>query len=376
MKPIQVPLETGAAALDGSPYVFFFYPSKSGSTSWTIFFQGGGWCYDEMLCGERANTSLGSSTFWMDGRQPNPQEDICLNVDPETGELDQECNHIYMVYLDGASYSGNKKDVVPRPREDLPDLHFRGARNLDATLDIAFSKFGLDTATSMVVTGASAGGLATFLHVDHIHDRMKKSAPKLKQFQAFPMVGFFLDHAPYMNSGKSYGELMKGVVEMQELTDKLDPECRASFPGEEYKCFMSPHLQKFVKTPYYAFNSKYDAWQASNILQLGCYANWTDPPYHRERTCTDNEQAALLDYGRDFLDSFAHVTEDSAHGAFITSCLCHSCPIFSLSVSGTPFIEHYGKWSLGKIKGAEAIAVDFLTPNSVGDVAKECVAYP
>merc|ERR1711939_870019 len=127
---------------------------------------------------------------------------------------------------------------------------------------------------------------------------------------------------------------------MQELTDKLKPECRASFPGEEYKCFMSPHMQKFVKTPFYAFNSKFDAWQLSNILQIDCFANWTDPPWSHA-SCTGVQQDALLDYGKDFLDSFAHVTQDSAHGAFITSCICHSCPVLSLNISGTNFVEHY-----------------------------------
>ena len=35
------------ACLDGSPYGFYFQPSTTGSTKWTIFINGGGWCYGE-----------------------------------------------------------------------------------------------------------------------------------------------------------------------------------------------------------------------------------------------------------------------------------------------------------------------------------------
>jgi len=34
------------ACLDGSKYGFYFNPSTTGSTKWTISIEGGGWCYD------------------------------------------------------------------------------------------------------------------------------------------------------------------------------------------------------------------------------------------------------------------------------------------------------------------------------------------
>jgi hypothetical protein len=32
---------------------------------------------------------------------------------------------------------------------------------------------------------------------------------------------------------------------------------------------MSPHMQEFIQTEYFMFNSKYDAWQLANELQVG-----------------------------------------------------------------------------------------------------------
>jgi hypothetical protein len=36
---------------------------------------------------------------------------------------------------------------------------------------------------------------------------------------------------------------------------------------------MSPHMQQFIQTPFFMFNSKYDAWQLGNELQTP----WTTP---------------------------------------------------------------------------------------------------
>merc|ERR1711871_1456383 len=53
--------EEGPACLDGSPYGFYFSPSTTGSTKWTISINGGGWCYDEVDCYCRSKKQLGTS---------------------------------------------------------------------------------------------------------------------------------------------------------------------------------------------------------------------------------------------------------------------------------------------------------------------------
>eukprot|EP00729_Bicosta_minor_P020673 gene20673-11249_t len=58
---VQGEEKTWPASLDGSPYGFFHYES-SASNRWTIYLQGGGWCYDEIDCLCRSKSSMGSST--------------------------------------------------------------------------------------------------------------------------------------------------------------------------------------------------------------------------------------------------------------------------------------------------------------------------
>ena len=53
-----LPLSTGAAALDGTPYGFFFVKGSGGSKQWTISIQGGGWCVGEADCLSRSEMTV------------------------------------------------------------------------------------------------------------------------------------------------------------------------------------------------------------------------------------------------------------------------------------------------------------------------------
>jgi hypothetical protein len=129
--------------------------------------------------------------------------------------------------------------------------------------------------------------LATFLHADHVAARVRAVAPGA-QISAAPVVGFFLDHEPfprqsdapsvdnatvtsgYPNNGSSsYGSWMANVVSMQNISaTSLLPKCLAANPSDPHLCFMSPHMAQYVETPLFMFNSKFDAWQMVNDLQV------------------------------------------------------------------------------------------------------------
>jgi hypothetical protein len=151
--------------LDGSPYGFYFSKSTTGSTKWTISIEGGGWCYDEVSCYARSKMNLGSSKKW------SPTAGCgCMNVDGDT--LDHDCNCLYMPYGDGASFSGYRAKPWPVPGNSSQLLTFRGIKNFDATIKFALAN-GLDKATDFVLTGGSAGGLSTFLHMDRASEAIK-----------------------------------------------------------------------------------------------------------------------------------------------------------------------------------------------------------
>jgi hypothetical protein len=76
-------------------------------------------------------------------------------------------NAVLLRYCDGASWIGNMKDPVSYKNQDL---WFRGKSNLEAVFASLVKHHGLGDATEVLIGGDSAGGLATFLHIDTMAD--------------------------------------------------------------------------------------------------------------------------------------------------------------------------------------------------------------
>ena len=400
-----LPMSTGAAALDGSPYGFFHLGSNT-STQWTISIQGGGWCVGVGDCYDRSQMktlhgkpgSYGSSVPLMG----HPEGCGCMNP-AVAGGLATDCNCIMMPYLDGASFSGAREQPVPVSSRPGKFVHYKGLRNFDATLDYAFSHLGLGHATEMVVTGGSAGGLSTFLHLDRVAARMEQGAPACTRTTGAPVVGFFLDHANYHQGGpasaapalasppsdtlksplryprdgSNYSSWMQTVVTDQNVSSVLLPACLAAFPREPHLCFMSPHMVPFVQSPFFVFNSRFDAWQMQNDLQVPCIdGDMSHPP------CNATEQASMLQYGADFVSALQPVVDSAPkNGAFITSCICHSCSWATLVLDGASSYTHYSRWYFGGADGGSGngstVHLDLRAPNGGGDLTDpKCVRFP
>ena len=179
-------------------------------------------------------------------------------------------------------------------------------------------------------------------------------------------------------TGANYTFWMKYVYAMQNMSfgsgdagGALTSACEAKHPGEPHLCFMSPHMADAIQTPLFMFNSKYDAWQLSNIFQD---RDWTTKPVND----------AVLQYGRDFLtqlDAAGIGAAWSKHGGMITSCICHGCPWSHLALEGKTSDQHFADWFYGKTAGgAASLHIDPRTPNGGGalngSVFKSCTHFP
>eukprot|EP00040_Diaphanoeca_grandis_P015374 m.78372 g.78372 ORF g.78372 m.78372 type:complete len:447 (-) comp25112_c0_seq1:147-1487(-) len=358
------------AALDGSPFAFY-NGEVNPSTKWTINLQGGGWCYDEVdcLCRSQQNTSrsLGSSTgLNLVGH--------CSCANPLADGTFDACNCADLPYLDGASFSGYRAEPLSVPNS-TEKIWMRGIKNIDGVLDYLFANTALKDATELVITGESAGGLATFLHADRIADRVRAGAPNCKKIVAQPIVGFFLDHDNFGHTNgfpggpnspqwstpgtsANYTYWMKYIYTMQNLTFAEDgglmADCQTNHPDHPYLCFMSPHMADVIKTPLFMLNSKYDAWQLENIFQ----SPWN----------TTAEEKGVLQYGVDFLTELDIVKQPgSPHGGAICSCICHGCPWPFMPIGGKVATQHYADWFYGVTKGGvDSFHIDPETPNHGG----------
>ena len=84
---------------------------------------------------------------------------------------------------------------IPSSQSEYSDppirvLHFKGRRNLDAIMAELSASFGLDGASHVLYSGASAGGLTTYLHCENIRGMLAAKTKVNCQGDA----GFFIDH--------------------------------------------------------------------------------------------------------------------------------------------------------------------------------------
>ena len=225
------------------------------------------------------------------------------------------------------------------PGNASASLFFRGATNLESTLDFLFDKYELASATQLIVTGGSAGGLSTFLHLDRIAERMRAAGSAAKVVGE-PVCGFFLDAG---NDGSqplnvTYPLRMKYVYNMQNASGALSRECQAVYGIDSWKCFMAPHAAKFIKTPWFALQSRTDTWQLGNIAMIPCTGN--------PLACPADQWAQIQAYSPQFMDQFlALMQPDSQNGAFLDACLIHGST--SSTIDGATNAQAFEQWLAG-----------------------------
>ena len=248
--------------------------------------------------------------------------------------------YVNMWYGDGASFTGYRAGAWPVPGNASAELFFRGARNLDSSLDYLFAKHALAGSELLVVTGGSAGGLSTFLHLDHIAGRMA-AAGSNAVVRGEPVCGFFLDAG---NDGSqplnvTYPLRMKYVFGMQNSSGSLSPECQAVYGIDSWKCIMAPHAAKFIKTPWFALQSRTDTWQLSNVAMIPCTSN--------PLACPAEEWAQIQAYSPQFMDEWLAIAEvpNSPNGAFLDACLIHGST--SSTIDGLTNSQAFEAWLNG-----------------------------
>jgi O-palmitoleoyl-L-serine hydrolase len=244
-----------------------------------------------------------------------------------------------MWYGDGASFSGYRADPWPVPGNASAKLWFRGARNLDASLDYLFSKYNIANTGLLIVTGGSAGGLSTFLHLDHIAARMA-AAGSAAVVRGRPVCGFFLDALnDYGNITSSYHDRIQYIYNMQNSSGALSAACQATYGIDAYKCLFAPHAVRFGVTPWFAEQSRTDTWQLANIAQIPCALNALE--------CNATEWGQIQAYAPQFMDQWLSVAgqPDSHNGGFLDACLIHGST--ESTIDGMTNSQAFASWLEG-----------------------------
>ncbi|KAJ9696811.1 hypothetical protein PVL29_008826 [Vitis rotundifolia] len=237
----------GAVCLDGTLPGYHFHPGfGSGANSWLIHLEGGGWCNDIETCVIRKATRRGSSKYM---EKTLAFTGILSNKAEENPDF-FNWNRVELLYCDGASFSGEGQNKAA-------GLYFRGQRIFEAGMEELMSK-GMKNADQALLSGCSAGGLASILHCDEFRGLF----PKTTKVKCLSDAGLFLD-ATDAAGGHTMRNFYAGVVGLHGVVKNLPSTCLSRL--DPTSCFFPENLINNIKTPLFLLNAAYDAWQVTSI---------------------------------------------------------------------------------------------------------------
>ncbi|XP_078440115.1 pectin acetylesterase 8-like [Wolffia australiana] len=306
---LQNAVAKGAVCLDGSAPAYHLSTGfGDGIKNWLVHLEGGGWCSDVSSCLSRKNTNLGSSSY-MDKQA---QFAGIMSNDQQCNPDFYNWNKVKIRYCDGSSFTGDVEQV-----DSSTNLHYRGQRVFMAMMEELKSK-GMDQAQNALLSGCSAGGLASMLHCDTFRSLFPSGA----RVKCIADAGFFVD-VMSINGQQSIKSFFNGVVSLHGSANHLSPSCTSQMAPS--MCFFPQYMAWRIQSPLFLLNPAYDSWQISNILVP--YAADPSGSWKSCKTdikqCSQSQLDVLQSYRNHFLDAINGLGSSSTRGMFINSCFIH-----------------------------------------------------
>ncbi|KAF6175141.1 hypothetical protein GIB67_022822 [Kingdonia uniflora] len=301
----------GAVCLDGSlPAYHLHMGFGSGANNWLLQFEGGGWCNTLDSCYHRSLERRGSTKYMA---RYEPFIGILSNKASQNPDF-YNWNRVKIRYCDGASFAGDTMF-----QNDTVKLYFRGQRIWHAIILDLLPK-GLGRAEKALLSGCSAGGLATFFHCDNFTSML----PKTATVKCMSDAGFFLDvrDVGLSHTARAFYE---SLVDLQGVEQSLDRNCTSAryYPKQ---CFFPQYALPYIRTPYFILNTAYDAYQFHHHFvppSTDLQGHWRQCKLNAS-LCNPVQIDILQGYRYEMLKAVAFFYEYSKQGGmFINSCFAH-----------------------------------------------------
>jgi len=247
---------------DGSPAAYYFRQGHgNGTNRWIIRLQGGGWCYDQASCEARQKNSLYWTTSNVCPASLLDNETISgvghegiLSSDPVQNPHFYDANHVWMWYCSSDSHIGNRTAA-----ESINGWNFLGKNIIKALVNhlLYTQNPSMLSATEILLTGDSAGGVATFNNVDFIGQLIAPTLPKV-HYRAFVDCGWFLDIPAFGNDQFSFQGVARDLFSNWNVM--YDESCLENYgTGNEWKCFHAQYAWPFIETLTFWQEFQFDA---------------------------------------------------------------------------------------------------------------------
>ncbi|KAG2724073.1 hypothetical protein I3760_01G000700 [Carya illinoinensis] len=219
-------------------------------------------------------------------------------------------NRVKLRYCDGASFAGDGENKAAQ-------LQFRGQRIWLAAMEELLSK-GMHSANQALLSGCSAGGLASILHCDEFRGLF----PETTKVKCLSDAGMFLDAAD-VSGGRTLRNFFGGVVGLQGVRNNMTQICTDNL--DPTSCFFPQNLIGNIKTPLFILNTAYDSWQVQSSLappSADPSGYWHDCRLNHDK-CTRAQILFLQGFRNEMLMAIKHFSISKENGLFINSCFAH-----------------------------------------------------
>ncbi len=231
------------------------------------------------------------------------------------------------------------------------------------------ASLALAQAKDVLLKGCSAGGMAVYLHADHVGAQLQEwrsssssSSSSALRYAAAPGAGMFLDQRAFAINA-SFSDLLLWGLEAQNASGSLSAACVGAARaggGDPRRCYLAPHALPFVQTPLFISNALTDSCALSFLMELLC-----DP--RQPGSCSAAQLKYVSAYRASMLGVVAPVLAANArHGAFLQACWTHiveddAVAWGSTLVQGQTQVETFAAWwegGGGSGSGSRTVVVD------------------
>jgi hypothetical protein len=174
---VTLPLPTGAACGNGTPYRFFVNRAWRAKDT-VIVFEGGGACWDQAGCEGRGPYRASNPDGVPDDYLQSANTPAYGLITPFSTRLNafetvrtQSWNLVYLPYCTGDVHTGNRVQTYADADSTRPRVqHHRGHANAQAVAQ--WLRASLPQARHLLITGFSAGGVGATAHYPALRDAL------------------------------------------------------------------------------------------------------------------------------------------------------------------------------------------------------------
>eukprot|EP00051_Salpingoeca_urceolata_P017828 m.245867 g.245867 ORF g.245867 m.245867 type:complete len:393 (+) comp19055_c2_seq1:162-1340(+) len=308
-----------ARCLDGTPGGFFFMASTSAAnnTKWVFSLEGGGECVTQESCLGRTHGSLGSSKFF--------QQEMSL------GQLQGDCsynpefctyNKVFIKYCSGDLHLGQQST----PSSSTWGLQFSGHNIVKAVLSTLKESHNLGSASNIVWSGDSAGGIGSFAHCDFVADTVPNAF-----VHCVPIGGFyFSNEKPYAGTDPAPNKYIPWTYAAMDTYVKLwsafvPTRCAQARSSSPWECVFSNASYATLNTPVFFVEGQTD--KVVMPLHDGLPAVWDAVPKKCDNTvegCPEQVVDYMKTWSSMMIQGISQVKGSERDGYFNPACLIHT----------------------------------------------------